>query len=329
MSTDTGHNSISTDGNWAYNSPEKVTDWGYRAMHGSVMLAKELTKAYYGKSTGYNYYSGCSTGGRQGLKEVEMYPEDFDGVIAGAPAWWTAHLQPWTVKIGTYNRPGANGNQIPESLFSWIEAQIIEQCDPQDGLKDNVISTPQQCELNLEALLCQGPKTSGSANCLNSAQLETLYNIYSDYVDTNQTFVFPHLLPGSESQWSVLVNNGSNNPLGYEYVQYYLGLGPQWSPDQFDYSIVQLADKLDPGNATARNFDISPFQKSGGKLLMYHGMADGFIPTDSSRYFYNQVAKTLAPSGIDLDSFYRFFYIPGMQYALNFTFLKFMLADDP
>jgi feruloyl esterase len=319
MSTDTGHNSISTDGSWAYNSPEKVTDWGYRAMHGSVVLAKELANAYYGKRAGHSYYSGCSTGGRQGLKEVEMYPEDFDGVIAGAPAWWTAHLQPWTVKIGTYNRPGANGNQIPESLFSWIEAQIIEQCDPQDGLKDTVISSPQQCELNLEALLCQGPKTSGSANCLDPAQLETLYNIYSDYVDTNQTFVFPHLLPGSESQWSVLVNNGSNNPLGYEYVQYYLGLGPQWSPDQFDYSIVQLADKLDPGNATARNFDLSPFQNSGGKLLMYHGMADGFIPTDSSRYFYNQVAKTLAPSGIDLDNFYRFFYIPGMQYAVNFN----------
>ncbi|PCH05239.1 Tannase/feruloyl esterase [Penicillium occitanis (nom. inval.)] len=295
MSTDTGHNSISTDGSWAYNSPEKVTDWGYRAMHGSVVLAKELANAYYGKRAGYSYYSGCSTGGRQGLKEVEMYPEDFDGVIAGAPAWWTAHLQPWTVKIGTYNRPGANGNQIPESLFSWIEAQIIEQCDPQDGLKDTVISSPQQCELNLEALLCQGPKTSGSANCLDPAQLETLYNIYSDYVDTNQTFVFPHLLPGSESQWSVLVNNGSNNPLGYD--------------------IVQLADKLDPGNATARNFDLSPFQNSGGKLLMYHGMADGFIPTDSSRYFYNQVAKTLAPSGIDLDNFYRFFYIPGMQHC--------------
>ncbi|QGA14681.1 hypothetical protein EYB26_002337 [Talaromyces marneffei] len=315
MSTDTDHNSISTDGSWAYNSPEKVADWGYRAMHGSVVLAKELTEAYYGKRAGYNYYSGCSTGGRQGLKEVEMYAEDFDGVIAGAPAWWTAHLQPWTVQVGTYNRPAANGNQIPESLFSWIGARIIEQCDPQDALKDNVISSPHQCELNLEAFLCQGSNSSRLTNCLSAAQLETLYNIYSDYGDTNQTFIFPHLLPGSESQWPVLINNGSNNRLGYEYVQYYLGLGPRWTPDQFDYRIVQLADKLDPGNATVRNFDISPFQKSGGKLLMYHGMADGFIPTDSSRYFYNQVAKTLAPSGIDLDSFYRFFYIPGMQHC--------------
>lgn len=288
-------------------------------MHGSVVLGKELTKAYYGKSAAYNYYSGCSTGGRQGLKEVEMYPEDFDGVIAGSPAWWTAHLQTWTVKAGTYNSPDADGSQIPESLFEWIEDQIVKQCDPQDGLKDNIISSPQQCELNLEALLCN-TQNGNSSTCLSPAQLGTLYSIYNDYVDTNQTFAFPHLLPGSESQWSVLINNGSGNPLGYQYVQYFLGLGPQWSPNQFNYSIVQLADYLDPGNATAKDFDISPFQKSGGKLLMYHGMADGLIPTDSSRYFYNQVTKSLVPKGVDLDSFYRFFYIPGMQYVSGTPF---------
>lgn len=94
MSTDTGHNSVSGNGSWAYQAPEKVTDWGYRAMHGSVVLAKDVVEAYYSCKPKYNYYSGCSTGGRQGLKEVEMHPEDFDGVLAGAPAWWTSHLQP-------------------------------------------------------------------------------------------------------------------------------------------------------------------------------------------------------------------------------------------
>lgn len=93
MSTDTGHISLSNNGSWAYKAPERITDWGYRAMHGSVVLSKEITEMYYGCKPQYNYYSGCSTGGRQGLKEVEMYPEDFDGVLAGAPAWWTSHLQ--------------------------------------------------------------------------------------------------------------------------------------------------------------------------------------------------------------------------------------------
>ncbi|OOF91811.1 hypothetical protein ASPCADRAFT_9227 [Aspergillus carbonarius ITEM 5010] len=310
MSTDTGHNSTSADGTWAFHEPEKLIDWGYRAMHRSVVLAKELTQAYYGDYPKYNYYSGCSTGGRQGLRSVELYPDDFDGVIAGSAAWWTSHLQTWTVKIGTYNAQPAS--QIPETMFSVIEEEVIRQCDPQDGLTDGIVSAPQQCNLRLESLLCQGDNTT---QCLSPAQLSTLRLIYSDYVDVNQTFVFPHLLPGSESQWDVLVNNGTANGLGTDYVRYFLGLGPQWTQDQFDYSIIQLADQLDPGNATADDFDISPFQKKGGKLLTYHGMADGYIPTDSSLHYYNRITEELVPKGIDLDSFYRFFYVPGMQHC--------------
>lgn len=88
MSTDTGHNSTFDDGSWAYHQPEKVNNWGHLAMHGSVITAKSVVAAYYDKASAYNYYAGCSTGGRQGLKEAELYPEDFDGIIAGAPAWW-------------------------------------------------------------------------------------------------------------------------------------------------------------------------------------------------------------------------------------------------
>lgn len=102
VSTNTGHNSTGgfsngaqTDGSWALNAPGKHADWGWRALHGSVALGKKLTEAFYKKSISYSYYSGCSTGGRQGLKSLEMFPEDFNGVLAGAPAWWTTHLQQW------------------------------------------------------------------------------------------------------------------------------------------------------------------------------------------------------------------------------------------
>ena len=105
MSTNTGHYSNTSDGSWALNQPEKVFDWGYRAMHESVVLSKQAIKAYYGNDTSFNYYSGCSTGGRQGLKELTMFPDDFDGIIAGAPAWWTTHLQPWTAQVALANLP--------------------------------------------------------------------------------------------------------------------------------------------------------------------------------------------------------------------------------
>jgi feruloyl esterase len=93
VSTNTGHNSTGQDMTWALNNPETKADWGYRAMHGSVVLGKLVTDAYYGGELKYSYYAGCSTGGKQGMKEVQMFPEDFDGVLVGAPAWWSTHQQ--------------------------------------------------------------------------------------------------------------------------------------------------------------------------------------------------------------------------------------------
>jgi feruloyl esterase len=92
MSTDTGHNSSTPDGLWAYHHPERVENWGHLAMHGSTVVAKSIVAAYYAQNASYSYYSGCSTGGRQGLKEAERYPEDFDGIVAGAPAWYAISL---------------------------------------------------------------------------------------------------------------------------------------------------------------------------------------------------------------------------------------------
>ena len=93
ISSDTGHNSTSTDLSWAYNNPEAREDWGHRALHLSIGLAKDIVKGYYSQDINYSYYAGCSTGGRQGLKTVQEYPEDVDGALVGAPAWWTTHLQ--------------------------------------------------------------------------------------------------------------------------------------------------------------------------------------------------------------------------------------------
>ena len=285
-------------------------------MHGSVVLAKQLVEAYYGLQPKYNYYSGCSTGGRQGLKEVEMFPDDFDGVLAGAPAWWTTHLQTWTIKLALYNLPTTADYHIPPGLFGVIGAEVLKQCDPQDGLVDHIIMDPGRCDFFPEALLCApGVKNQTIAGCLTAPQIGTLYKIYNDYVDTNQTFVFPHLDLGSEAQWDVLLGSSMPNPLGYEYPQYMLDLGPDWNFYDFDYSIVELADRTDPGNCNADDFDLSPFQSRGGKLLMYQGYSDALISTGSSTYFYKEVLKTIGTKGIDLDPWFRHFLVPGMQHC--------------
>lgn len=314
MSTDTGHNSSSGDGAWAYNQPGRLENWGHLAMHGSVVAAKTITAGYYGKDTSYNYYAGCSTGGRQGLKEAQMYPEDFDGIIAGAPAWWTSHLQPWTIKVALYNLPTTADYHIPPALFPTIGNEVLKQCDPQDGLTDNIISDPYGCNFRPEELLCGANVTNATtAGCLTSPQIDTLYKIYSDSWSENQTFTFPHLNLGSEAQW-LLLSGSSPNSLGTDYVRYFLGFGADWSFYDYNESIQRLADQVDPGNATVK-FDLSAFHAKGGKILSYHGMSDGLIPTGSTPYFYNHVDRTLKPRGIDVDDFFRFFFVPGMGHC--------------
>lgn len=316
MSTDTGHISGTADGSWALNNPEGLLDWGYRAMHGSVDLAKQLVSAYYGTPAQFSYYHGCSTGGRQGLKEVQLYPDDFDGVIAGAPAWWTAHMQPWTVQVGKVNLPTDAPHRIPTSLFSVIEAEVFRQCDPQDGVLDNIISDPAGCNFNPMKLLCGAE--ADPTTCLTPPQLATLYKLHHDYVETNQTFVFPGLPLSSEGQWNWIVGGTeAPHPLGSDYISYFVVNDSKWDWETFDYSYVQLADKINPGQATANEFDMSTFYEKGGKLLQYHGWSDGGIPAGSSLYFYDQVLQTMLPKGIELDNWYRLFLVPGMQHCLK------------
>lgn len=315
--TDTGHLAIAFDGSWAVNDPEAVTNWGWRAMHETVVMAKQLIKDYYSSAPKYSYYSGCSTGGRQGLKEIQAFPEDFDGVLAGAPAWWTTHLQPWSAKVGLYNLPASSPGHIPADLMIGpVAAEVMRQCDPQDGLADGIISDPYGCNFFPEALACK--KSSNQSTCLTPDQLDTLYHLYSDWVETNQTFVFPHYALGSELQNTFLFNVSTVvSPAAMQWIGPFLYNTPDWDISNFSYAIVEYADSVNPGHANADDFAaMSTFFSKGGKLIQYHGLADGLICTGSSVYFYKRVLQTLSyMSNIDLDSSYRFFLIPGMQHC--------------
>lgn len=311
ISTDTGHSSNVFDGSWALDNPETIIDWGYRAMHGSVDIGKQIVEAYYGTKSNYNYYAACSTGGRQGLREIQLYPDDFDGIVVGAPAWWSNHLQPWTVHIGMLNLPIDGPNHVPKDLYKIVLEEIYRQCDPQDGLKDGIIMDPDGCNLFLENLLCT---TSKQDSCLTSSQIETIYKIYSDYVDANQTFVFPHIALGSDPT-VFHFSSDAPSPLGTTFVEHFILNDTTWDWRNYDYKIVQLADQINPGNATAWDFDLSSYQNRGGKVIMYHGLEDAGIPVGSSTFFYKQVMKKMNPKGKNLDDFFRLFLVPGMGHC--------------
>lgn len=185
---------------------------------------------------------------------------------------------------------------------------MVEQCDPQDGLTDGIISDPFGCNFDYQALLCT---SDNGTDCLSSEQLETVYNFYNDWNDENGTLIFPGAAIGADA--SALM--GSIIPLGYGYFENWVLNDTTWDYTQFDYADIQLADEIDPGNATADAFDMSPFMHKGSKIMMYHGGADILIPTGSSKVFYDKVNDTLTPQGVNLDDFYRFFLIPGMSHC--------------
>ncbi|KAI0530387.1 Tannase/feruloyl esterase [Xylaria digitata] len=318
VSTDTGHDSLTGNTSWAFENPEARTDWGWRALHGAVTIGKTLTQTYYGRPMDYSYYSGCSTGGRQGLKEMQMYPNSFDGVVVGAAAWYTSRLNTWVTQVANYNWPAEDEKHIDWQLLPLIGDQIIKQCDDIDGVADGIISLPGQCNVDFEALLCETPGVNQSA-CLTAAQAQTLKNVYSDWTTPTGEFLYKGLSPGSEGQMYAVLNYSEASPYGIGYARNFLLNNESFVMTDFNDSLALLADELDPGNATANDYDLTAFRDRGGKMVMYHGAADGLVPMQGSDLYYNRVVEEMGGNVTATQEFFRYFMVPGMQHCWTTT----------
>jgi feruloyl esterase len=321
ISTDTGHNSTQPDMRWARGNDQAQKDWGYRSIDGSTKAAKALLSTYYGEnSLKHSYYSGCSTGGRQGLKQLEFDQSLFDGLLIGAPAWNQTHMLPWITKLATIN-PQGNAASIYNnaSEYTFIPRQIRKACDTLDGVRDDIISRPDLCNITIVAqnnLSC-GASGAPSDGCLNPAQVHTLIRLYQNFTISNATgqfLGFPAPEPGSETDYQVYLGPGSTiAPDGFDWQWEidFLGYQPVYS---FSDDIVAEAEKADPGSATARpgTTDWAAFNGRGGKLIMYHGLADGLIPPKSTTQYFE--ALSTAASGT-ASSFTRYYQVPGMHHC--------------
>ncbi|KAI1386112.1 tannase and feruloyl esterase [Hypoxylon trugodes] len=314
VSTDNGHKGAPFDVTWAYKNTEKQIDFGWRAMHGSVELAKQLITRYYGEDIRYNYYSGCSTGGRQGLKEAQVDASSFDGMLIGAPAWWTSHQVSWTTKVSKDYYPVGDPKSIPAELFSTLVAPtVIEQCDKADGLKDGIVSAPDKCHPDFDVISCDNHGANSSA-CLTSLQIDTLKKIYADYY-VGKEFVHPGLGYSSELGWSQNMFSGQPIPFGLDWLRYAVFEDLDWPLDAYNDSTYEYIKKLDIWkDVDADDYDVSPYRNRGGKIVMYHGLSDPLIVTKGSGYFYERVEKATAASR-PIHDWFRLFYIPGMMHC--------------
>jgi len=333
LSTDTGHSSISTDTTWARNQPEKKTDWGWRAIHGSTVLGKELVRAYYtpDQPLTYSYYSGCSTGGRQGLKELQLFPDSFDGALIGSAAWWTSHLNNYVTQAGLYNLPATDPKHLSIADMNLLADEVTRQCDAADGVRDGIVSSPDQCTPDLTTLLCSkatsAPKTA--KRCLTPAQLSTAQNVYGGWSLPTHESLYPGLTPSSEKQWYLLLNGTEPTPYGIGYARDFLfDADPGWDwRTSFNASVVAYADAHDPGDATADHYAaLRGVRERGGKVVVYHGLADGLVPTKGTGVYWNRTVEALGGAGEKgagwrgqdeggLDDFMKLFLVPGMQHC--------------
>lgn len=309
--TDTGHQSGVTDASWALGHPEKVTDFAYRAVHLMTVRAKEIIKAFYAAPPKLSYWNGCSSGGKQGLKEAQRFPDDFDGIVAGAPAWAWTHLTAETVWTGlvTLDKPA---DFIPKEKYALLHEAALKACDGLDGVNDGLIDDPRQCRFDPEVLRCPGEETP---TCLTAAQVRSAKRLYGPATFSNGKPFFPGLEPGSELGWGFLTGGPEPNPIGSTHYKYLVHADPTWDPRTMNFDEdVPLADRLDHGTIAATDPDLHAFEAHGGKLIMYHGWADALIVPRSSIDYYEKVVSTMG--GLEKTrEFFRLFMAPGMDHC--------------
>jgi feruloyl esterase len=303
--TDTGHQGGLGDFSWAVGHPERLIDYQYRAVHELTVVGKAITAARYGQAPEKAYWNGCSTGGRQGLKEAQLYPEDYDAIVAGAPASNWSALMSLSVLIQRNLGPGGLG----ADKLGLLENAAIAACDVQDGVADRVIGEPGQCRFDPAALQCAAGQ---SAQCLSPNEVAAAMRLYAGVVDERGEVVMPGTGPGSEPLWGAYASPGF--AIGTNYFRNVVANDPAWDPATFDLSRdLARAERTDNGAAKAMDPDLSAFIARGGKLITYHGTTDGLIPFRNSVNYYESVVAEVGERAVE-DSV-RLYLVPGMDHC--------------
>jgi len=305
-STDTGH--VGGRGTFALDHPEKLLDFAWRSEHEMTVTAKAVIQAFYGSAPRLSYWNGCSTGGRQGLKEAQKFPNDYDAIIAGAPANRTA-ISLW-IAAAVLKDPAS---YIPPGKYPIIHQAALAACDARDGLKDGLIDDPTKCDFDPKALLCKG--ADGPA-CLTAPQVDAAKKIYSPAINprTGQQ-LFSSLVPGTELAWGVQAQGPEPSANIYDQYRYVVFKDPKWDWKTFNFDSDVVRGDLPENlvmNATDPN--MKPFFSHGGKLLLYHGWSDTNVPTLNTIKYYKSVVDSMGGPANASNSV-RLFLAPGMGHC--------------
>jgi feruloyl esterase len=309
-STDTGHSSQGAS--FAMGHPEKLVDFGYRSEHEMTVTAKAIITAFYAAGPKFSYFVGCSSGGRQALMESQRFPDDYDGIAAGAPTnnWNNMMFGRIWVAQATLKDPAS---YIPPAKYPAIHKAVMEACDALDGVRDGVLEDPTRCRFDPGAIACKG--ADGPA-CLTAPQVEAARKIYTPAANSQTgKQIFPAMERGSELVWGTLAGGPKPIALANDYFKYVVFENPDWDFKTLNFgSDVAKGEKRDGGTLSATNPDLRRFFAHGGKLIQYHGWTDQQVMPRNSIDYYNSVVKYIGDAAKTAES-YRLFMAPGMGHC--------------
>ncbi len=316
--TDTGHAASGTDARWALGHPEKITDFGYRAIHEMTETAKIVIHDFYGHHLQHSYFAACSNGGRQALMEAQRFPTDYDGILAGAPANYWTHLVTsavWDAQATT----SAPSSYIPSSKLPAIARAVNEACDAQDGVTDGILNDPRKCRFDPAAMLC---KTEDADTCLAGPQVTALKKLYEGPHDSHGAKIFPGLLPGAEDGpggWGRWITGqapgkGLVFAFGGGFFSDMVYEKADWNLNDADIDdAVRTADAKVAKILNATETNLDAFKERGGKLIVYHGWDDSAISALNTIDYYKSVVSAMGRA--NTDAFARLYMAPGMQHC--------------
>jgi feruloyl esterase len=309
--SDVGHQGSPLDGTFLVGHPEKLIDFGHRAVHETAVAAKATIAAFYGSGPKRSLYASCSTGGRIGLMEAYRYPEDYDAISALAPANPMVPLMIMSLWTGAATMKDEASQVLPSKL-QLVQKAALEACDAQDAVKDGIITNPPACRFDPVALQC---KAGDAPDCLTAPQVAAMRAIYAGPRNPRTgKQIYPGLAVGSEAQMPALTTGKEPFPVASTFFKGPVFNDPAWNFRSFDYD----RDSQKAMDYGSKALDVPPtgldrFFKGGRKLLLSHGWADGLIPAQSTVNFHDALVKSIgkkrAQDGV------RLFMVPGMAHC--------------
>jgi pimeloyl-ACP methyl ester carboxylesterase len=313
VGTDTGHQGGATDATWALDNVERQLNFGYLGVHRTAEVAKAILRSYYGSNETRAYFAGCSNGGREAMMEAQRYPDDFEGIVAGAPAMDFVGIAAQFIKDIQVAFPDSKSlaPAFTPAVLKSVEAQILDKCDALDGVKDGVMEDPRRCTVDVATL-----------TGLTDAQRTALKKIYAETASKGASIYAaqPFGGEGEGGGWpSWITGGGLATPqgpslrfaFGTQFFKYFIFSDPNWEYIHYDIANTRRDARLVGKLLNATDPNLDAFKAKGHKLILWHGWSDPALTALASVNYYEQVVARDAAAS----DYFRMFMMPGVLHC--------------